>query len=118
MKCPVCGTEYPAIHERHYVSRDLSKTGLVAAIASTDEPALYDTYDCPHCGCQNVAQPRKRDFVPYEYSDEDLLEEVEPCALAAHLGITERQLETLYAAKAAGNRVRIKERKGSAHENH
>ena len=51
LKCKICGTEFPAIYERHYVSRDLTKTGIVAAIGSTDEPALYDTFDCPNCGC-------------------------------------------------------------------
>ena len=69
LKCGICGTEFPAIRERHYTSRDLMKTGVVAAFQSTDEPALYDSFDCPNCGCQVIAQPRKREW--YETSCED-----------------------------------------------
>lgn len=105
MKCHVCGTEFPAIRERHYIARDLTKTGLAAAISSNDEPALHDSFDCPNCGCQVIAQPRKRVFIPY--TDEELLEDIDNEALAAHLGITERQLETIYAAKAEGKHVHI-----------
>lgn len=105
MKCSVCGTEFPAIRERHYIARDLTKTGVAAAFASTDEPALHDSFDCPNCGCQVIAQARKRVFIPY--TDEELLEDIDNEALAAHLGITERQLETIYAAKTEGKRVHI-----------
>ena len=74
MKCHVCGTEFPAIRERHYIARDLTKTGVAAAFASTDEPGLHDSFDCPNCGCQCIAQSRKRTFTPLELSDEELLE--------------------------------------------
>ncbi len=66
LKCEICGTEFPAIRERHYISRDMTKTGVAAVFQSSDEPMLYDTYDCPNCGSQKVVQSRK-----YEY--------VEPC---------------------------------------
>ena len=107
MKCHVCGTEFPAIRERHYIARDLTKTGVAAAFASTDEPGLHDSFDCPNCGCQCIAQSRKRTFTPLELSDEELLEEMDNSIVAAHLGITERQLETIYAAKAEGRRCHI-----------
>jgi len=105
MKCSVCGTEFPAIRERHYIARDLTKTGVAAAFASTDEPALHDSFDCPNCGCQVIAQPRKRTFIPY--SDEELLVVIETEALATCGRIVERQLETIYAAKAEGRRCHI-----------
>ena len=72
IKCKVCGTEFPAIRERHYISRDMTKTDLVATLGSTDEPALYDSFDCPNCGCQVNAQSRNRCYtVPCEDACED-----------------------------------------------
>ncbi len=59
LKCKICGTEFPAIKERHYIVRDNSRTGAVAVI-SKDEEKIYDSYDCPNCGCQVIAQERKR----------------------------------------------------------
>lgn len=60
LKCKVCGTEFPAIKERHYICRDGGKIGLLAAFGSNDEEKIYDSFDCPMCGCQVVAQDRKR----------------------------------------------------------
>lgn len=57
--CVVCGRDFPLIFESHYVSKDPGKMGL-AAIVGGDEEALYDTFDCPHCGCQNRVQKRNR----------------------------------------------------------
>lgn len=64
LKCKVCGTEFPAIEERHYIARDNGKTGLSSAFGSNDEEKIYDSFDCPMCGCQVVAQERKRIFEP------------------------------------------------------
>lgn len=63
--CVACGRDFPLIFEAHYISKDPGKTGL-SALAGGDEPALYDTFDCPHCGCQNRIQKRNR-----VYSEED-----------------------------------------------
>lgn len=59
LKCKVCGTEFPAIEERHYIARDNSRMGAVVVI-SKDEEKIYDSYDCPMCGSQVIAQERKR----------------------------------------------------------
>ena len=59
LKCKVCGTKFWAIDERHYIARDNSTTGAVAAI-SKDEEKIYDAYDCPMCGSQVIAKERKR----------------------------------------------------------
>lgn len=64
LKCKICGTEFPAIKERHYIARDNGKTGLSSAFGSNDEEKIYDSFDCPMCGCQVVAQERKRIFEP------------------------------------------------------
>lgn len=58
IKCKICGAEFPALVERHYIARDLKKIGLVEAFSS-DEPALFDAFDCINCGCQVIAQQRK-----------------------------------------------------------
>lgn len=63
LKCKICGTEFPSIKERHYIARDNSRTGAVAVI-SKDEEKIYDSYDCPTCGSQIIAQERKRILEP------------------------------------------------------
>ena len=68
LKCKICGAEFPAIKERHYICRDGGKIGLSAALGSNDEEKIYDSFDCPMCGCQVVAQERKRDFETIELS--------------------------------------------------
>lgn len=62
LKCKICGTEFPAIKERHYIARDNGKTGLSSAFGSNDEEKIYDSFDCPMCGCQVVVQDRKRKY--------------------------------------------------------
>ena len=41
LKCKICGTEFPAIKERHYICRDAGKIGLSAALGSEDEEKIY-----------------------------------------------------------------------------
>ena len=62
LKCKICGTEFPAIKERRYIARDNGKIGLSSAFGSNDEEKIYDSFDCPMCGCQVVAQDRKRTY--------------------------------------------------------
>ena len=108
LKCKICGTEFPAIRERHYLSRDLTKTGIAAAFGSTDEPALYDTFDCPNCGCQNVAQSRKREYDEgEELTDEEILEEIEPEVIGEYLGLSPRQMHKILYARDNGRRVSV-----------
>lgn len=59
MKCNVCGCDFPPVIDKHYVSRDCCTTG-VATVFRNDEVKIYDTFDCPNCGCQVIAQERKR----------------------------------------------------------
>lgn len=71
LKCKVCGCEFSAIIERHYISRDCGKTGLAASFGSNQEERLYDCFDCPQCGCQNVSQERKRVYIPVSKIDDE-----------------------------------------------
>ncbi len=52
LKCKICGCEFHATNEKHYISRDNREIGITAAISSKLEVTLYDTYDCPDCGFQ------------------------------------------------------------------
>lgn len=55
-KCKVCGKEFELQKENHYVSISRTPTGLAALISS--ETAMYDAFDCTHCGCQNRVSER------------------------------------------------------------
>lgn len=68
-KCKVCNKEFELKKKDHYIARDIGKSGL-AALAGGKEEALYDTFDCPHCGCQNVMQERKRSYIDIEVAGE------------------------------------------------
>lgn len=59
--CAVCGAEMDLTAARHYVVRDGTTAGLASALSSA-EPVLYDAFDCPQCGCQNVMGERKREL--------------------------------------------------------
>ena len=77
LKCKICGTEFPAIEERHYIARDNSRKGLSAALGNVPEEAIYDAYDCPMCGSQIIAQERKRILEAehiYNFDDEEIEE--------------------------------------------
>lgn len=55
--CKICGREFPLLIEDHYISKEASKTGF-ASLVNGSVPAFWDSFDCPHCGCQNRVQPR------------------------------------------------------------
>lgn len=71
LECKVCGCKFNAISERHYLARNNGKTGIAVAFGSNSEESIYDAFDCPVCGCQIIAQERKRDYIPYTLTDED-----------------------------------------------
>ena len=54
--CKVCRRDFALIIEEHYVAKEPGATGL-AAFAGTPRK-LFDAFDCPHCGCQNVVNGR------------------------------------------------------------
>ena len=56
LECKICGCKFDAVEERHYISCDNGKSGLAAAFGSEPEEKLYDTFDCPSCGCQIAVQ--------------------------------------------------------------
>lgn len=59
-KCKICGNQFRATKEKHYIARDKGVVGgLNQAINGKGEEKLYDCFDCPECGCQVIAQERK-----------------------------------------------------------
>jgi DNA-directed RNA polymerase subunit RPC12/RpoP len=50
MKCKVCGTEFEPKKEDKYIVKVTKRTGMVTADIET-----YDAFDCPKCGCQQLA---------------------------------------------------------------
>ncbi len=71
LKCKVCEFEFVPEKKEHYVARTDGKTGVVAVFQSNDETGLFDAFDCPQCGCQVIAQERKRSL----YMGENIKEE-------------------------------------------
>lgn len=56
--CIVCGKEFVLSKTSHYIA-----SGVSATIFNFDkESLLYDAFDCPLCGCQNIVQSRKKAF--------------------------------------------------------
>ena len=69
IKCNVCGCEFVPQVKEHYIARTDGKTGVVAVFQSNDETGLFDAFDCPQCGCQVIAQERKRSYIVSHVDD-------------------------------------------------
>lgn len=80
LKCNICGKEFVPVIDKHYIARDDTITGVVTAFKQ-EERKIYDVFDCPNCGCQVIAQERKRNFITCDIDfangdDEDEDEEI------------------------------------------
>lgn len=71
--CKVCGRDFPLIDEEHYIARDCEKKGVIPVLNGQVEATEYDAFNCPHCGCQYIAQERKLTIT--DLNDLDLDEE-------------------------------------------
>ena len=64
LECKVCGCKFNPVKQSHYIVRDNGRARSLANVFSGDaEPTLYDAFNCPQCGCQVVAQQRKRAYI-------------------------------------------------------
>ena len=64
IECKVCGCKFNPVKQSHYIVRDNKRaSSLAPVLSSDDEPTLYDAFNCIQCGCQIVAQQRKRAYI-------------------------------------------------------
>ena len=60
----VCGCKFNPVKQSHYIVRDNEKVSSLANVFSGDaESTLQDAFNCIQCGCQIVAQQRKRAYI-------------------------------------------------------
>lgn len=45
--------------------------GVMATFSKEKEVTIYDTFDCPACGCQYIAQVRKRGYIDFGKEGDD-----------------------------------------------
>ena len=98
LKCNVCGMEFHPLKERHYIS---------SAFADNDLK-LYDSFDCPCCGCQVAVQQRKFRFtsIPEPIMRESHSVHVECCeAHNAQSGKVTLNFDSLDLAQTALNAI-------------
>lgn len=79
--CETCGRGFALIAEERYTVRTVEKTGPASAF-SGEESDLYDAFDCPHCGCQNVVNLRLRELGPE--GDDECPNGCEDCFTCGH----------------------------------
>lgn len=53
MKCIVCGKKFKLLANNKYLAKR-EPAGL-----SFDNPIIYEAFDCPACGCQNIVNVRE-----------------------------------------------------------
>ena len=64
LECKVCGYKFNPVKQSHYIVRDNEKvSSFITAFSSNTESTLYDAFNCIQCGCQIVAQQRKRAYI-------------------------------------------------------
>lgn len=54
-KCKICGRYFSPKKSKRYEIVKMP-TGLNALV---EEPTIYECFDCPRCGCQNIANIRE-----------------------------------------------------------
>lgn len=67
VECKSCEHVFELTEQRHYIARE--KTEMFLIVSNKMEPTLYDAFDCPICGCQYIANERKRVFSKGDKND-------------------------------------------------
>lgn len=93
--CKVCGRDFALMIEEHYVAQDPQKVGAIVNLVNTDKAFKYDAFDCPHCGCQNIMQPRKPEACPCDYGICDECDHVDEGTPLDHDGCKGCKYDTL-----------------------
>ena len=81
IECKVCGCKFNPVKQNHYIVRDNERaSSLIATFSSDVESTLYDAFNCIQCGCQIVAQQRKRAYITgFGEKQFDLKRNLEDC---------------------------------------
>lgn len=53
MKCKICEKEFELIATNKYKVKAASSV-MTKAMFGNDKTTVYEAFDCPSCGCQNV----------------------------------------------------------------
>lgn len=62
MKCKICGKRFKLIKENRYLATE--KTGALAVLAKPSK--IFEAFDCPRCGCQNIVNIRDEEVMKSE----------------------------------------------------
>ena len=80
LKCKICSFSFMPMIDGHYIATDggvgftiSHSSGVSASVSNDNHKHFYDAFDCPHCGCQVIAQERKA-FCNFEEVDETDIE--------------------------------------------
>ena len=78
--CEACGEALILDKEHHKIVRNITAIGLNLGFNKTQEPQLWDAFDCEYCGCQTIIGERKRDAYQGEniLPDKDTIEDKVP----------------------------------------
>lgn len=63
LNCKVCGMSFQPLSAYHYIVREREERVSILDL-SARELKLYDAYECPLCGAQNIAGERLPLWVP------------------------------------------------------
>lgn len=55
MKCKICGKRFKLMKENRYLATE--KIGALEGL--TKAAKIFEAFDCPHCGCQNIVNTRE-----------------------------------------------------------
>ena len=61
MKCKVCEKEFELLKKNKYIV-NVELTALQRAFGMVSDK-VYEAFDCPYCGCQNLVNERKENII-------------------------------------------------------
>lgn len=67
--CSTCGRTFELKQENRYVTKSNNAMTLFTSFVTKK----YDTFDCPHCGCQNIMEERLSEVVELNATEEDIV---------------------------------------------
>lgn len=53
MKCKICNKEFELLKENRYMVTNKNLKEITFGLSS-----VFDAFDCPYCGCQNIVSDR------------------------------------------------------------